>query len=286
MTCLAIVGSLLKLKEQKSIFQHFDIVHHLKQLAKPRFQSNNHNSSKTKYSNTSIIDGIKFFLPLNTIFAHMVFLGGLLTVGPMYLGKAKKILDLDIDIKNHCNFTARFSSDMYNYLYIFPMCIVCIDVFFALSGFLQVYAFLTHFKSESPPSFISFVFKKWIRYSIVSLGVLTLLYFFAMFGDGPLFSFTMDKLMGNCNRNWWRLFLYVNNQHDFEELCLFPTWHLTVDMQIYVLSFFILKLMSIKPMYGILLAFGFMFIGMVYNGLIVYILQIAPFPMLDRLDME
>ncbi|KAH9361429.1 hypothetical protein HPB48_003897 [Haemaphysalis longicornis] len=56
---------------------------------------------------------------------------------------------------------------------------------------------------------------------------------FPLFITGPLFSEYKDVLFGQCEKNWWRVLLHVNNWVPFFEMCLGHLWYVSVDWQIY-----------------------------------------------------
>lgn len=81
--------------------------------------------------------------------------------------------------------------------------------------------------------------RKILRVLPVYYGVL----FFGWFigprlGSGPLW-FNFKKLFYNCNRTWWAQLLFIGNFYPFytevDEGCMYWTWSITVDLQMYVL---------------------------------------------------
>lgn len=40
----------------------------------------------------------------------------------------------------------------------------------------------------------------------------------------------------NCNKYWWRNFLYINNLTEIKEMCIGWTWYLANDMQFYIFA--------------------------------------------------
>ncbi|CAL1280534.1 unnamed protein product [Larinioides sclopetarius] len=111
-----------------------------------------------------------------------------------------------------------------------------VDVFFAISGFLNAKAFFNKYRRSSGNiSWFYFYFKRFIRLTPVYMLVLgfntTLL---SYTGTGILWpTFNTNPI---CQKDWWWYLLYINNFEESAKSCLPLCWYTAADMQLYIIS--------------------------------------------------
>ncbi|KAH7638476.1 acyltransferase-like protein 2 [Dermatophagoides farinae] len=115
-----------------------------------------------------------------------------------------------------------------------------IKSFFMMSGFLLAQSFL---KSKNSPSFGRYVLVRWLRFTPCYLGYIILTLLLGFTGAGPLFhEKIIEPYLKPCVNNLAYHLLYINNWLDFRQMCGFQTWYISVDFQLYLLSFIVLAL--------------------------------------------
>ncbi|KAH9421138.1 hypothetical protein DERP_010078 [Dermatophagoides pteronyssinus] len=115
-----------------------------------------------------------------------------------------------------------------------------IKSFFMMSGFLLAQSFL---KSKNLPSFGRYVLSRWLRFTPCYIGYIMFTIILGFIGNGPLFhEKIIESYLKPCINNLPYHLLYMNNWLDFRQMCGFQTWYLSVDFQLYIISFIVLSL--------------------------------------------
>jgi peptidoglycan/LPS O-acetylase OafA/YrhL len=132
-----------------------------------------------------------------------------------------------------------------------------VDTFFFLSGFLTCFLFLKECgkrKGVDIKTMVMYYVHRYLRLTppmmIWVMIVATLMTYIAQ--GRP-----MAQEWQECQDDWWRQLLYINNFHDNNFHCLGVTWYLAHDMQFYVIA----PLIMIPFVYkyyktGLFLSFG------------------------------
>ncbi|CAL1284193.1 unnamed protein product, partial [Larinioides sclopetarius] len=76
---------------------------------------------------------------------------------------------------------------------------------------------------------------------------------FPFLGSGPVWPTYETNPV--CKENWMWNVLLLNNLLSHKKLCLFPTWHLACEMQLFIISPIFLILLMRKPKIGYILIF-------------------------------
>ncbi|UXI22512.1 hypothetical protein NH340_JMT08455 [Sarcoptes scabiei] len=126
-----------------------------------------------------------------------------------------------------------------------------VDTFFVLSGFFAAHTifkqinFPMHQENESKRIFLNHpkrLLRRYIRLipSIVALLCVSIL--IEVLGSGPLWYSYVEQSRNSCHKNWWNLFLFINNFHSLNSLeepqqeCLPYLWYLAVDFQFHLIA--------------------------------------------------
>lgn len=55
-------------------------------------------------------------------------------------------------------------------------------------------------------------------------------------GDGPLWKYRISLEQERCQESWWKNLLYINNYYGNDALCMFQSWYLAADTQLFLLA--------------------------------------------------
>ncbi|XP_054919233.1 nose resistant to fluoxetine protein 6-like [Dermacentor andersoni] len=122
----------------------------------------------------------------------------------------------------------------------------CIQTFLFISGFLVAYNVIKHLKDYKGTLAIPIVLllvRRYIRITAPVMFLVGVWLLLPLFLTGPLFSEYKDILFGQCEKNWWRVLLHINNWVPFFDMCLGHLWYISVDWQIYACLWVIPMLM-------------------------------------------
>ncbi|KPJ00872.1 Nose resistant to fluoxetine protein 6 [Papilio xuthus] len=118
--------------------------------------------------------------------------------------------------------------------------LLIVQVFFLMSAFLQSY--LMHLRSEVAPFQWSelpiIMFARWWRLSPTYAVLLAFSgTWLRHLGAGPLWRlYVGDSVVAQCRRYWPHHLLYINNYVADDTACQLQTWHIAVDMQLFVVT--------------------------------------------------
>ncbi|GFU13151.1 o-acyltransferase like protein [Nephila pilipes] len=127
-----------------------------------------------------------------------------------------------------------FFNEWYGQFVINSHCII--TGLFVLGGFLNAYTFFVFYeKTKGNIPYLLFYLNRFRRITpvhLLHLGFFTTLFTYT--GSGPLWPrFSTNAL---CRDTWWRDVLYISNCWSIYEQCIPWTWHIMVDMQLYLIS--------------------------------------------------
>ncbi|XP_072753161.1 nose resistant to fluoxetine protein 6-like [Anoplolepis gracilipes] len=118
---------------------------------------------------------------------------------------------------------------------------VVIDMFFALGALLVTYHMLADLDRRKQFNFFSDVITRYLRltpsYAVI---VFFHVWILPLLGSGPFWKHEIIQESEECATNWWTNLLYINNYVKSTEMCMFQTWYLSVDFQLFILSQFVI----------------------------------------------
>ncbi|XP_063699368.1 nose resistant to fluoxetine protein 6-like [Culicoides brevitarsis] len=88
--------------------------------------------------------------------------------------------------------------------------------------------------------------------------------------NGPIWAQLAGQERASCRANWWTNLLYINNFVGAGEPCILPTWYLATDMQLFIMRFILLAIISRIPRRKSLIFSTSLFITFLIPGYIVY----------------
>lgn len=112
---------------------------------------------------------------------------------------------------------------------------VIVDGFFALSGILLSYPLLAHLAKTERINIVMPIFVRFIR---LTPSYMMIVFFHATLlphmGSGPFWDATVGLEQRRCATNWWSNLLYINNYVNVGDMCMFQSWYLAADFQLYI----------------------------------------------------
>ncbi|KAJ6223339.1 hypothetical protein RDWZM_001884 [Blomia tropicalis] len=128
-----------------------------------------------------------------------------------------------------------------------------VDCFFFISGYLVTHILLKHLQQTNDKLNLSlFYLKRYLRMTptmMVTIGFgATLLRYF---GSGPEWTNSTAMFDSWCRSNWWVNSLYIHNFVHIDNMCLSHSWYSAVDTQFYMISPFLVMLLSRRPGLGV-----------------------------------
>lgn len=113
-----------------------------------------------------------------------------------------------------------------------------VDSFLLLSGFL--FARLLLLELEKRRGKVNFFILYIFRYIRLTPAYLAMIGLYATWlrkiGDGPIWDSRMALEQERCLNSWWKNLLYINNYIGNEQLCMFQSWYLATDTQLFIVA--------------------------------------------------
>ncbi|XP_065222003.1 nose resistant to fluoxetine protein 6-like [Planococcus citri] len=127
-----------------------------------------------------------------------------------------------------------------------------VDFFFAVSGFLMFHCEFQSMKRDGKFFLVTSILLRWMRMA-PAFGVLMLyiIYILPYTGDGPLWNYEVLSEVGYCKETWWAALFAINNIVRTDQLCIIPSWYISVDIQLAVIGGILLYIWSKNTKIGI-----------------------------------
>ncbi|OXU18191.1 hypothetical protein TSAR_005433 [Trichomalopsis sarcophagae] len=111
-----------------------------------------------------------------------------------------------------------------------------VDTFLLLSGFLFSRILLQELDKRKSVNFGLLYIYRYLRLTPAYMVIVGLyVTWLPRLDSGPLWS-RMKLENERCHASWWANLLYVNNYVNTDQLCMFQSWYLSVDTQLFVLA--------------------------------------------------
>ncbi|XP_067216507.1 nose resistant to fluoxetine protein 6-like [Linepithema humile] len=131
------------------------------------------------------------------------------------------------------------------------------DIFFTLAGLLLAHSLLRTLDKKKRFNFINNVLSRYLRltppYAVI---LFFFVWIFPLLDSGPFWKREVEEEAAKCAANWWANLLYIHNYVKPLELCMYHTWHLSVDFQLFILSHFVIYMFWRMPR-----KIGYLFLG-------------------------
>lgn len=133
-----------------------------------------------------------------------------------------------------------------------------VDSFLLLSGFLFARLLLLELdKRSGQVNFVLLYIFRYIRLTPAYMAMIGLyITWMPKMGDGPIWNQRIGMEVERCEASWWKNILYINNYVGTDELCMFQSWYLAADTQLFILAPMILYPLWKWRKYGISILIG------------------------------
>ncbi|XP_055843240.1 nose resistant to fluoxetine protein 6-like [Episyrphus balteatus] len=110
-----------------------------------------------------------------------------------------------------------------------------VDIFLFLSGFLFCKILLIELERRRGNVNVAILYVgRYIRLTPSYMAVLGFyMTWFSTMGNGPIWQSTIGLEQERCQQSWWLNILYINNYVGTDNLCMFQSWYLSVDTQLF-----------------------------------------------------
>ena len=133
-----------------------------------------------------------------------------------------------------------------------------VECFFVVSGTLSAYLTLKDMEKHKRFRFAYFYLNRFFRLSPLFYMFTLIAYkLSARLGQGPLW-FSLDA--SSCANSWWYNILYLTNINELLDMCIWVTWHISAEVQLFVFSPIFIILLYHSCYMG-LIAIGVMMLG-------------------------
>ncbi|KAJ8922576.1 hypothetical protein NQ315_007606 [Exocentrus adspersus] len=124
---------------------------------------------------------------------------------------------------------------------------LAVDTFFYMSGFLLAFQYLKGRTRSLTEQILSI--PRMVIHRLTPAMLMTYLVVISIsihFGSGPLWPFLIANTAETCRKRWLPFFLYIQNYYNYEAMCIVPTWYLSADMQMFLVSPLVLIPLSLQ----------------------------------------
>uniref|UniRef100_A0A1I8M8L5 Nose resistant-to-fluoxetine protein N-terminal domain-containing protein n=2 Tax=Musca domestica TaxID=7370 RepID=A0A1I8M8L5_MUSDO len=163
-----------------------------------------------------------------------------------------------------------------------------VDVYLLLSGYLFFrIAFVEVEKRKGRLNPLFLYFGRYIRltppYMVVIGFYMT---WFLNIGSGPIWQERIEPQQERCISSWWLNILYVNNYINTDKLCMFQSWYLSADTQLFMIAPFILLLIYKFRRFGLTVLAGLVGLTSAIPFVVTYMKEAQPTFMVTRKEAE
>ncbi|XP_063238368.1 nose resistant to fluoxetine protein 6-like [Bacillus rossius redtenbacheri] len=126
-----------------------------------------------------------------------------------------------------------------------------VDFFFLVSGALLTYHLLLYMEKSFKVNLFAILVIRILRltpsYILVVFFHATIFY---RLGSGPLWHEVIGLDQQRCAESWWTNLLYINNYINVDKMCLYQSWYLSVDTQMFVVCLVLVYCIARWPRWG------------------------------------
>ena len=149
---------------------------------------------------------------------------------------------------------------------------------FFLGGFFAFWSWHEVSKrGKAKLNFLTFFAARYAKVFVIVTLIILFTIILPLLGTGPYYSQVTNHFLENCKANFWREYLLISNLQSVVDMCIIPSWFLAADFHVYLMNFFVIKYLIIKPKIGFLIAFLQSAIISSFTAYYVYSNQIVAF---------
>lgn len=124
-----------------------------------------------------------------------------------------------------------------------------VDTFFVISGLLSAYII---FSLDVKFNGILYTIARYIRLTPQLFIVILLFFLLPLMGEGPIYKQGTERHATNCMNHFWLNLLYLQSYVNRRELCLIPSWWLSIEMTFHLISLFVIYLLTKSQKLGMI----------------------------------
>ncbi|KAL9915224.1 nose resistant to fluoxetine protein 6-like isoform 1-T3 [Glossina fuscipes fuscipes] len=123
---------------------------------------------------------------------------------------------------------------------------ILVDVFFTISGFLQVHNFLSNSRKleairannfwQNAKQFAKMLIRRYLRLCPLYLVLIVLVDLLYAYIDMVSVYHIYEKFDETCSNYWWRNLLFIQNLFAYDDICINWSWSLACEMQFFLLA--------------------------------------------------
>lgn len=126
-------------------------------------------------------------------------------------------------------------------------------------------------------SIFQFIVPRYLRMIPVVLGYQLILFSFNPFGHGPLSNYIYKNVTRNCLNSGWKELVFLSNGVGHQHACNMTGWFLSVDFQLYIVSYFILLIFHRDTKKGLISCLMIIVSGIVVHGCVMHVYDYPAF---------
>ncbi|TMW53381.1 hypothetical protein DOY81_001503, partial [Sarcophaga bullata] len=163
-----------------------------------------------------------------------------------------------------------------------------VDVFLLLSGFLFCRILLIELERRKGRLNVLILYiGRYIRLTPAYLAIIGFyITWFPNIGSGPLWQQRIEREQERCQTSWWTNILYINNYINSDKLCMFQSWYLSVDSQLFFLAPIIIYLLNKSRKHGVNLLVVLLVVTSIIPFVVTYLRNLDPTLMVYPREME
>nr|XP_018896535.1 PREDICTED: nose resistant to fluoxetine protein 6-like isoform X1 [Bemisia tabaci] len=172
-------------------------------------------------------------------------------------------------------------------------CLIVVNSFLSISGFLTGYLFYPELekwderKKLSLKIIVAPVIYRLLRFTpLYAVVILLNLSILPKLGEGPLWPSMVGKEVSRCSKTWWTNMLYINNYVQANDMCIYQSWYLSTDLQLFLLAMILLYITKKSEKVGLTL-FGLLISGSIlWHGILLYLRSDFAYLTVDEQSMR
>ncbi|XP_071452991.1 nose resistant to fluoxetine protein 6-like [Hetaerina americana] len=175
------------------------------------------------------------------------------------------------------NRTSMAEALSYRWTVIARTAIVYTDSFIMISGILAAYGFIKDLDKKGKLDIKKKYLERAIRLTPNFLAIILLCtYIILPLGSGPQWNMVVKHHSTLCQSYMWRNLLYIHNYFGFEDMCLTHTHQLGIDMQLFLISPFIVYILWRWTEAGFIICMMLGFISTAMRYIVTYNQHLSP----------
>ncbi|XP_046803020.1 nose resistant to fluoxetine protein 6-like [Lucilia cuprina] len=153
-----------------------------------------------------------------------------------------------------------------------------VDVFLLLSGFLFCRILLIELERRKGKLNVLILYVgRYIRLTPAYLAIIGFyITWFPSIGSGPLWQQRIEREQERCQLSWWSNILYINNYIGSGKLCMFQSWYLSVDSQLFFMAPIVIYLLNKSRKHGLNLLLVLVAVTSVIPFVVTYLNKLDP----------